>query len=93
MRSNCLRYALPRWLSLARAGEETYLIFRVSRVRWGFFHCLLGRYDPNTDQIAVTSFKPPAGHTKTRPALIFDGAVVNGDAPSDTDLKSKLDLW
>lgn len=92
MRSNCLQYALPRWLSRVRAGEETYLIFRISRVRWGFFHCLLGRYDPETDQIAVTSYKPPPEHVKSGFAPTFHGQVVSGDAPPHNDRQSNLDL-
>lgn len=80
-RSNCLCYALPRWLTRARAGEETYLIFRVSRVRWGFFHVLLGRLDQETGQIVVSSYKPPPGHVKTGFAPKFKGEVVDGDKP------------
>lgn len=78
-KSNCLFWALPRWLTRAKAGEETYLIFRLSRIRWGFFHCLLGKRDPATGQIAVQSYKPPAGHVKRHPAPTFSGSVVDGD--------------
>jgi len=80
-RSNCLCWALPRFLTRAKAGEETYLIFRVSRVRWGFFHVLLGQLDPETGQIVVSSYKPPAGHVKTGFAPKFKGDVVDGDKP------------
>ena len=79
MRSNCLQYALPRWLSRVRAGEETYLIFRISR-------------DPETDQIAVTSYKPPPEHVKSGFAPTFHGQVVSGDAPPHNDRQSNLDL-
>lgn len=81
MKTNCLFWAFPRWLKRTLAGEEIYLVFRVSRLRWGFFHCLLGRHDPATGQIAVSSFKPPEGHVKRRPALVFTGSVVEGDCP------------
>lgn len=80
-RNNCLCWALPRFLTRARAGEETYLIFRVSRVRWGFFHVLLGRLDQETGQIVVSSYKPPPGHVKTGFAPKFKGEVVDGDNP------------
>jgi hypothetical protein len=48
-------------------------------VAWGFFHCLAGKLDKETGQIAVTSYKPPPGHKKTGFAPFFDGAVVEGD--------------
>ena len=82
-RSNCLFFALPRWLRKAPPGEETYLIFRRSRVRWGFFHCLSGELDPETRQIKVTSYKPPPGHVKTGFAPVFNGSVVEGDAETN----------
>ncbi len=77
--NNCICWALPRWIKRGAAGEETYLIFRLSRIRWGFFHCLLGVRDPATGQIAVKSYKPPSGHVKHKPAPIFNGSVVDGD--------------
>ena len=80
-RTNCLCWALPRFLTRAKAGDETYLIFRASRVRCGFFHVLLGRLDPETGQIVVSSYKPPAGHVKTGFAPKFKGDVVDGDKP------------
>lgn len=79
MRSNCLIYALTAWLRAAPPGEESYLLIRRSRVRWGLFHALHGRLDRDTGQIAVTSYKPPPGHKKTRPAPFFDGKIVEGD--------------
>lgn len=80
MRSNCFFFALPRWLRKAPPGEEVYLIFRRSRVAWGFCHTLIGKLDHATGQIAVESYKPPPGHRKNRPAPVFDGTVVQGDA-------------
>ena len=80
MKSNCLFFALPKWLRKAPPGEEVYLIFRRSRVPWGICHTLIGKLDHATGQIAVESYKPPDGHRKTRPAPVFDGRVVQGDA-------------
>lgn len=82
-RSNCIFWALPKWLKRAKSGEETYLIFRLSRVRWGFFHCLIGRLDPTTNQISVHSYKPPPGTIKTGFAPVFEGSVVEGDADTN----------
>lgn len=82
-RSNCLFFALPRWLRKTPPGEETYLIFRRSRVRWGIFHCLLGVLDPETGQIKVVSYKPPPGTVKTGFAPTFHGSVVEGDAETN----------
>jgi hypothetical protein len=79
MRSNCLIYALTAWLKSASPRDESYLIIRRSRVRWGIFHMLHGKLDHATGQIAVTSYKPPPGHKKTKPAPFFDGHVVDGD--------------
>lgn len=83
VKSNCVFYALPRWLrEVVRKqppGEETYLIIRRSRIRWGFFHLLHGKLDPETNKIEVTSYKPPVGHKKTRFAPTFEGTVVHGD--------------
>jgi len=80
MKSNCVFWALPKFLQRAKPGEETYLIFRRSRIAWGFFHCLLGRLNPLTGEIQVESYKPPAGHKKTKPAPVFEGVVIKGDA-------------
>jgi hypothetical protein len=80
-KNNCLCWALPRFLTRAKHGEETYLIFRASRVRWGFFHVLIGKLDPETGQIVVSSYKPPDGHQKTGFAPTFKGDVVDGDKP------------
>ena len=80
MRSNCFFFALPRWLRKAPPGEEVYLIFRRSRIAWGICHTLIGKLDPATGQIAVESYKPPPGHHKTKPAPVFHGRVVQGDA-------------
>lgn len=80
MKSNCLFWALPRWLRRTQAGEETYLVFRLSRIRWGCLHCLLGTRDPVTNQIAVQSYKPPPGHAKGGFEPVFEGGVVEGDA-------------
>ena len=79
-RSNCLFFALPRWLRKAPPGQETYLIFRRSRVAWGLFHCLHGVLDPETDQIKVISYKPPPGTLKTGFEPVFKGTAVEGDA-------------
>lgn len=80
-RSNCLIYALTAWLRAAPPGEESYLVLRRSRVRWGILHALHGRLDESTGQIVVSSYKPPPGHVKTKVAPLFDGSVVGGDKP------------
>ena len=88
-KSNCLLWAIPRWIANGRQDQSPYFIikffgaflcFRWSRIPWGFLHCLLGRMDPVTGQIAVKSYKPPLGHHKTGIALTFEGQVVEGDA-------------
>lgn len=79
MKSNCLFFALPRWLEKAPPGEEYYLVIRRSRIPWGVFHMLLGRLDPVTGQLALTSYKPPPGHKKTGFQPTFNGKVVEGD--------------
>lgn len=79
-RSNCLLWAIPRWLMRGRQDQSPYLLFRWSRIPWGILHCLLGEMDPVTGQIAVRSFKPPIGHRKPGIALTFEGSVVEGDA-------------
>ncbi len=80
-RSNCVLFALPRWLRAAPAGDEDYLIIRRSRVRWGFCHVLHGRLDPATGQIAVTSYKPIVDAAKTSLEPVFEGHAVDGDRP------------
>lgn len=84
-KSNCILFALPRFLRKAPPGEETYLVIRRSRVAWGFCHTLVGTLDPATGQIAVQSYKPPPGHKKTGFAPVFEGAVVNGDGVGSAD--------
>lgn len=88
-KSNCFLWALPRWIAHGRPQQSRYLVIRLrksylcirwSRIPWGFLHFLHGEMDPLTGQIAVTSYKPPAGHAKHRPALLFAGAVTEGDA-------------
>lgn len=81
-KNNCILWAVPRWLLLAIQGYDAYLILRLSFIRWGFFHCLLGRYDVVTGQLAMKSYKPPPGHRKTRFAPTFRGKVVHGDTPT-----------
>jgi len=88
-KSNCILFALPRWLRRVAPGEETYLVIRRSRVNWGLCHVLIGRLDPSTNQIAVQSYKPPPGHQKTGFAPVFHGAVVQGDADTRA---AELDL-
>lgn len=78
-KSNCLFYALPRWLKAAPPGEEYYLVIRRSRVPWGMFHMFLGKLDPQTGKLDLTSYKPPPGHHKTGFQPTFDGKVVEGD--------------
>lgn len=78
-KNNCMYWAVPRFLQRARAGEETYLVLRYSRMPYGLLHCLLGKLNPETGELVLTSYKPPAGHAKRRPALIFKGSVVQGD--------------
>lgn len=91
-KNNCLYWALPRWVQRASEGEPAYLVIRLTFIKWGFLHFLSGRYDPETDQIVVTSYRPPAGHVKTRFAPTFRGRVVGGDAPPSVDRQSKSDL-
>lgn len=81
-KSNCLFFAIPKWLRKSPPGEETYLIFRRSRINWGILHCLVGTLDPLTNQIKVESYKPPLGHKKTKFAPVFEGTIVEGDADS-----------
>lgn len=81
-KNNCIFWAVPRWLLLAIQGYDAYLILRLSFIRWGFFHCLLGRYDVVTGQLAMRSYKPPPGHRKTRFAPMFHGKEVDGDTPT-----------
>lgn len=81
-KNNCLFWAVPRWLVRAIQGQEAYLVLRLSFIRWGFLHCLLGRYDHSTGQVALSSYKPPPGHRKTRFAPTFIGKVVHGDTPT-----------
>ncbi len=83
MASNCISYALKRWFPKAKPGQERYLIFRRSRLDWGFFHALYGELDPETNQIRVTSYKPPEGHVKAGVAFTFEGAAREGDLPTD----------
>ena len=80
VRSNCLIFALTAWLRPAPPGEETYLLVRRSRVRWGGIHALHGRLDPETGQVAVSSYKPNAAE-KRGLAVVFKGREVEGDAP------------
>lgn len=89
MRSNCILWAVPRWIAKGRQEQCKYLVipfgkwslcFRWSRIPWGILHCLLGEMDPVTGQISVQSYKPPLGHKKTGLALTFKGQVVEGDS-------------
>jgi hypothetical protein len=80
LRSNCLIYALTAWLRAAPPGEESYLVIRRSRIRWGFVHFLHGVLDPATNQIEVTSYKPHEPE-KRGFAPLFDGTVQRGDLP------------
>ena len=77
-RSNCVIYALAAWLRAAPPGEESYLVIRRSRIRWGIFHCLHGKLDHATNQIEVTSYKPVIPR-KQGPT--FPGHIVVGDKP------------
>jgi len=88
-KSNCLLWAIPRWIVKGRQDQSPYfiiplgkwrLLLRWSRIPWGFLHCLLGEMDPVTGQIQVVSYKPPLGHHKTGIALTFEGHVVEGDS-------------
>lgn len=80
LRSNCIFYDLAAWLRAAPPGQESYLVIRRSRIRWGVVHCLHGVLDPATNQIEVTSYKPTSPE-KTRFAPCFDGTVQRGDMP------------
>jgi hypothetical protein len=88
-KSNCLLFAIPRWIAHGKPDQQRYLIIQLgksslcirwSHIPWGFVHFLHGEMDPLTGQIAVTSYKPPVGHRKTGLALTFKGHVVEGDA-------------
>jgi len=79
-KSNCLLFAVPRWIARGRPQQQSYLVIRWSRIPWGFVHFLHGQLDPVTGQIEVVSYKPPLGHHKTGLALTFKGSVVEGDA-------------
>lgn len=80
MKSNCLIFALTAWLRAAPPGEESYLLIRRSRVRWGLVHFLHGKLDSVSGQVDVVSFKP---HTPEKQGieLRFRGRVTKGDAP------------
>ena len=80
-RSNCILWAIPRWLQKTKPGEESYLVIRRSRIAWGFVHMLHGTLDPQTGQLKLTSYKPPHGHVKTEFAPVFHGEVIEGDQP------------
>jgi hypothetical protein len=89
-RSNCLSFAvalfLRRW---AKKRGNNYLVIRLSRIPWGFFHVLHGKLDRNTGQIKVVSYKPDVAE-KTGFAPIFNGHVERGDAvPNSDSLKGK----
>jgi hypothetical protein len=75
MRSNCVVYAISTWWKAWRAGEETYIVWRLKRRSRGFIHLLHGRMDPDSGQIAVTHFVPPEPSSK----LFFTGDIVRGD--------------
>lgn len=79
MKSNCVIYAVREFIRAWRKGEEAYLCFRTTRVKGGVLHCLVGKLDELTDQVAVRSYKPPAGHKKRGFAPLFHGSVVHGD--------------
>jgi hypothetical protein len=88
-KSNCILFAVPRWIARGRQDQCKYLVIRfgkshlcirMSRIPWGFVHFLLGEMDPVTGQLSLTSYKPPVGHHKTGLALTFKGSVVEGDA-------------
>ena len=88
-KSNCLLWAVPRWIAKGRPQQARYWVLRLggsylcirwSRIPWGVVHFLHGEMDPSTGQIAVTSYKPPPGHKKTGPAFTFHGRVTEGDA-------------
>lgn len=81
MRSNCVLWAVPRWLRKAEPGEESYLVIRRSRVPWGILHCLHGTLDKATGQIVVHSLKPIGDQHKQSFEPIFHGEVVEGDQP------------
>lgn len=80
MRLNCLVHAVREWLR-STPGDESYLLVRRSRARWGLVHFLHGRRDLRTDQIAVVSYVPNAGDDKPR-SLWFAGAPRSGDWPT-----------
>lgn len=82
-KSNCLFWATPKFLRRGIAGEETYLCFRITRVKYGIFHCLLGERDPTRYRINMTSYKPIGNQNKTGFEPVFHGHVVEGDEETD----------
>ena len=77
-KSNCVFWALPRWVRRASDGHASYLVIRLSFIPWGFFHCLLGEVDKETGQLALRSLKPKSGK-KEGFAPLFHGEVTHGD--------------
>lgn len=84
-KSNCLFWASRKWLQRGIAGQETYLCFRITRIKYGIIHCLLGELDPTRYRINMMSYRPPHGHAKTGFAPVFKGSVIEGDLPDSHD--------
>lgn len=82
-KSNCLFWAVPKWIQRGVAGEEPYICFRWCRVPYGIFHCLLGDWDPTRYRIRMTSYKPIGNQNKTGFEPVFHGHVVEGDEETD----------
>lgn len=82
-KSNCLFWAVPKCIQRGIAGQETYLCFRVSRVPYGVFHCLLGDRDPTRIRINMVSYKPIGNQNKAGFEPVFHGQVIEGDDVTD----------
>lgn len=92
-RANCIIFALALWLrrtlrasraSSDQVVSESYIVFRLSRIRFGLFHILHGKLDKTTNQLKLVSYKPNVPE-KTRPAPLFAGHVVRGDRAAKID--------
>ena len=79
--SNCIFYAMGRYLGPGVVDPTRYLLIRRSRINWGICHVLYGTADAETGQIRVWSYKPPPDHEKPGVRPFFEGRVVEGDSP------------
>ena len=82
--TNCLFFAvalyLRRWRK-ARARNEQfddYILFRLSKIKWGVFHVLYGRLSKVTGHARLISYKPNTPE-KDGVEIVFNGHVERGD--------------